>query len=627
MASGGGDQATWNDLFGDDDNADEGVMAGKPKEKKDKKDKEKKDKKDKDQKHKKEKNDAPAEVTAKPVVETPATANKEKKDKEKEKKDGKDKDKKAKKDGKEGKEKKEKKEKKDKSSSSTAVIVPVLPIESSQPAVTEPNQNDKKEKKEKKDKKDKEKHDKKDKDKKEKKEGKDGKEHKEKKDGKEKKDKKLKKEGKEGKDRKEKKDKKRKAEDEPEKPENETALQAQADPVDAFNDVFGDKEEKPAKTTDADDGLDGIFNDFGKEVDDVFDVFNEDDQEAGANGEGQEQEGQEQDDEAEEAAQAARAAEDARKNLPIVQVPKMKRPRVAEEAQVPLTPGSSKDDKDPETDKFSVKFGNVLESIKFKKPLMINDQESQEFIKAFIQQMEDCAQGDELDRREGKPMLRKLKMLPKAIAVLQKYAFADLFVSFGGCRALAMWIKHLPGGEMPNEHLRTSILNIMARLPISKEALANCRDEPLGKVVAMMHQDKRETVVNRKVAGTLIQKWLKQVLVKKRGLDLDGLASLEDDADDTLQPKLTRPPPLTAESLKEIEAASDLRMHPAIPVVGGKEYIIKPIPRFQPIRREKVSHETNRGKLGAVLQDLSRPNKKAWKPYSVSIAGRTVNII
>lgn len=36
---------------------------------------------------------------------------------------------------------------------------------------------------------------------------------------------------------------------------------------------------------------------------------------------------------------------------------------------------------------------------------------------------------------------------------------------------------------------------------------------------------------------------------------------------------------------------------------------------------------TNRGKLGAVLQEMAKPNKKAWRPYAVSIAGRTVNAL
>ena len=40
-----------------------------------------------------------------------------------------------------------------------------------------------------------------------------------------------------------------------------------------------------------------------------------------------------------------------------------------------------------------------------------------------------------------------------------------------------------------------------------------------------------------------------------------------------------------------------------------------------------MDKETVRGKLQDALNVLCRPNKKAWKPYSVCIDGRTMNAI
>merc|ERR1719188_1802970 len=89
-----------------------------------------------------------------------------------------------------------------------------------------------------------------------------------------------------------------------------------------------------------------------------------------------------------------------------------------------------------------------------------------------------------------------------------------------------MWLRDLPNGDMPNAHLRTELLRSMQRLPITKEALAACsKDRSLGVIVAKMRINPRETVQNRKIAQSLVQTWLKQVLVKQRGsLDLDALA-------------------------------------------------------------------------------------------------------
>merc|ERR1719359_2700339 len=102
-------------------------------------------------------------------------------------------------------------------------------------------------------------------------------------------------------------------------------------------------------------------------------------------------------------------------------------------------------------------------------------------------------------------MTEKLAMLPRCVAIMEKFLFAEKFVANGGCRALALWLRPLPNGELPNAHLRTTLLNCMLRLPISKEALQNCKDPPLGQIVARLKQNPNETVANRKAAGILVQ--------------------------------------------------------------------------------------------------------------------------
>lgn len=178
---------------------------------------------------------------------------------------------------------------------------------------------------------------------------------------------------------------------------------------------------------------------------------------------------------------------------------------------------------------------------------------------------------------------------------------------------------------MPNVQLRTDLLHCMGRLPITKEALMNCKDPPLAQIVYKLSKSTAETVPNRVTASSLVERWLKQVLGKKPtdNFYLDALQ----DVNANKQPMLPRKPPETAESLAQLQAESEKRMHPAIPTVGEREYVIQPMPTDQPVKRDKISLETNRGKLGEVLKRLERPNKKAWRPYVVSIAGRTVNAI
>lgn len=107
----------------------------------------------------------------------------------------------------------------------------------------------------------------------------------------------------------------------------------------------------------------------------------------------------------------------------------------------------------------------------------------------------------------------------------------------------------------------------------------------------------------------------------------------KEDADDDAEQSKTQGTlpwkgPETAEDIAAIEAASELRRHPRIPALEGntREYAIQPVPVHQPVRREAKDLSSNRGKLGETLTVMARPNKRAWKPYAVSVAGRTINV-
>lgn len=126
-----------------------------------------------------------------------------------------------------------------------------------------------------------------------------------------------------------------------------------------------------------------------------------------------------------------------------------------------------------------------------------------------------------------------------------------------------------------------------------------------------------ETVANRKVAGSLVQKWLKQVLVANP-------ESSAVDAGET-KPSLPAKPTETVDSFLQLEEESFKRMHPTIPVREGKEYTIHPQATACAIARERYRDDSNRYKVNEVLKIFNRPNKKAWKPYEVSIAGRQLN--
>jgi len=129
-----------------------------------------------------------------------------------------------------------------------------------------------------------------------------------------------------------------------------------------------------------------------------------------------------------------------------------------------------------------------MDTIKIKKPLSINEN-SVPYIQELVESMITAAADDEAVWREGEPILQNMSLLPRAVAIMQKCEFAESFITYDGCNAVVHRLKFLPHGELPNVHVRTSLLNCSLRLPITKEALTTCNAHSLGAIVAKLHRN------------------------------------------------------------------------------------------------------------------------------------------
>merc|ERR1719408_262300 len=116
-------------------------------------------------------------------------------------------------------------------------------------------------------------------------------------------------------------------------------------------------------------------------------------------------------------------------------------------------------------------------------------------------------------------------MLPRVVDVLNKSFYAESFLAHKGCAILALWLRKLPDGTLPNIELRTKLLDVMTRMPISTALLKEDLDATnysdmmpegktprLGEAVRIIMQNPDETVENKKLANRLVEKWLKEVL-------------------------------------------------------------------------------------------------------------------
>jgi len=261
-----------------------------------------------------------------------------------------------------------------------------------------------------------------------------------------------------------------------------------------------------------------------------------------------------------------------------------------------------------------------MQSIKIPKNETIATAEAIPFVSSVIERMMEAGVKDRELAKQGITQFYKMALLPRAIGVMCKTAFSNIFVSSGGCKAVGFWIKRNDDGSPCSQQLKSQLLSCCARMPITKEALADCGEYPLGIYVKEIAQDVAESIHNRKLAGMLLQRWVQQVLVVADEPD----EKAEDDSKKV--GRLERKPPETEESLRLSAIESEGRRHPKIPMGMAYEFAIQPTPVYEAVKREKWNPDSNRGKLNSTLNIMMRPNKAVWKPYHVSIAGRTVNV-
>jgi len=268
-----------------------------------------------------------------------------------------------------------------------------------------------------------------------------------------------------------------------------------------------------------------------------------------------------------------------------------------------------------ETEKsVSERFTSTLEHLKGKKALQIAEQDAIEYMQQFVQDMVAAAERDEELVKDGKPAVDKVKFLPKAVRSLGQYQFQNPFVACGGLQAISQWLRPTAAGPTALD-IQTHMLKSLQMLPVTLEALEKCEDPSLVEVISEMSKDPQQTVENRKTALSLSARWA------SLGHDDDG------DYAEPPQPKLPRPPPETEESFELAEQESFKRMHPRIPQIVQQDLVIQPMSDVEPVKRIKLAEGSKRAKLNETLKKLSAPNKRSYRPWTVSVAGRTVNAL
>lgn len=125
--------------------------------------------------------------------------------------------------------------------------------------------------------------------------------------------------------------------------------------------------------------------------------------------------------------------------------------------------------------------------------------------------MTNAAQMDAICRREGKPAMHKLKMLPEVVSLLNRNQYVQSLVDpeINLLEAVKFFLEPLDDGSLPAYNIQRDLMNALAKLPINKEALIA---SGIGKVIVFYTKSKRPEPGIKRQAERLLAEWTRPIL-------------------------------------------------------------------------------------------------------------------
>ncbi|OJJ49848.1 hypothetical protein ASPZODRAFT_128393 [Penicilliopsis zonata CBS 506.65] len=132
-------------------------------------------------------------------------------------------------------------------------------------------------------------------------------------------------------------------------------------------------------------------------------------------------------------------------------------------------------------------------------------------IEDMRKRMTNAAQLDALNRREGKPAMHKLKMLPEVVSLLNRNQYVNSLVDpeINLLEAVKFFLEPLDDGSLPAYNIQRDLMTALGKLPINKETLIA---SGIGKVIVFYTRSKRPEPGIKRMAERLLAEWTRPIL-------------------------------------------------------------------------------------------------------------------
>ncbi|OII71331.1 uncharacterized protein cubi_01806 [Cryptosporidium ubiquitum] len=142
-------------------------------------------------------------------------------------------------------------------------------------------------------------------------------------------------------------------------------------------------------------------------------------------------------------------------------------------------------------------------------------------IRQFIQLMKDAANKDEVAYSNGKVAISKLKMVDEVCRKVSMNNLSSYFISEGVLDILSQWLSPFNDGTLPSLSIRNKILKLISNIPLREEEITSTE---LGKTLCKLWKNPAETIENRQIIRTLIQRWVRLISKTRQSSSLETVS-------------------------------------------------------------------------------------------------------
>jgi transcription factor SPN1 len=199
---------------------------------------------------------------------------------------------------------------------------------------------------------------------------------------------------------------------------------------------------------------------------------------------------------------------------------------------------------------------------------------------------------------------------------------------------LKAWIEPMPDGTLPNSKIRSSVLNMLTRLPVDcsyEDRKEQLKRSGMGRIVMFLSKLPDELPANRRTAQQLVEKWSRPILAPRR-----DRAREEEEEQRILKARQRREQAKRA-AAPAVEEDPDnpaagprpgqpgFRYRAAVPEGASLDYVNRPASKVASLSDGRGGGKAGEHKLNKKLRLLGK--KTTSRAANVSVEGRNVTVM